>query len=156
FSPAGREDADDFFTIGILPIRVDNRQNGRSLPLEANFPEGVPPLFSRFVDSQGGIQQTQRLTSSFLASAFALSPKVPYRYPGGTVCLFSNGACCSVSDDGVVGVPCASCAARLASFLCSRRSAFARCFSCRFISFWRFLNVMLIGLLKSPGPRQHH
>ncbi len=51
FSPAGRDDADDFFAIDVLPISVDNQQNGRSLRLEANFPEGMPPLFSRFVDA---------------------------------------------------------------------------------------------------------
>jgi hypothetical protein len=37
-----------------------------------------------------------------------------------------------------------SLAARLATFLCARRSALARCFSNRFISFWRFWKVMLI------------
>ena len=51
FSPAGRDDADDFFAIDVLPIGVDNQQDGRSLRLEANFPKGVPPLFSRFVDA---------------------------------------------------------------------------------------------------------
>jgi hypothetical protein len=38
-------------------------------------------------------------------------------------------------DGGVVGAPCASSAARLAAFLCSRLSAFVRCFSFRFSSF---------------------
>jgi len=32
----------------------------------------------------------------------------------------------------------------LASLFCARRSAFRRCFSCRFISFWRFWNVILL------------
>ena len=42
---------------------------------------------------------------------------------------------------------CASFSARLTAFLCSRFSAFARCFSCRFSSFWRFRKVIAVGLL---------
>jgi hypothetical protein len=34
---------------------------------------------------------------------------------------------------------------RLASFFCARRSAFMRCFSSLFISFWRFWNVVGMG-----------
>ncbi len=34
---------------------------------------------------------------------------------------------------------------RLASFFCARRSAFMRCFSSLFISFWRFWKVVVIG-----------
>ena len=60
-----------------------------------------------------------------------------------------DGTCCPESDGGV-GALSASFAARLANFFCSRRSALARCFSCRFISFWRFWNVMLKGLLRTP------
>ena len=65
---------------------------------------------------------------------------------------FSHSGCSSESEGGVVGVFCASFAARLANFFCSRRSALARCFSCRFISFWRFWKVILIGLLRSGKP----
>lgn len=68
-------------------------------------------------------------------------------YPGRTRYLLSHRTYCSVSDGGVFGAPCASSAARLAAFLCSRLSAFARCLSCRFRSFWRFWKVMLMGLL---------
>ena len=53
FSPAGRDDADDFFAIGLLPIGVDNQQDSCSPGREANSPEGVPALFSRFVDAVG-------------------------------------------------------------------------------------------------------
>ena len=67
-----------------------------------------------------------------------------------TRCLFSDSDYCSMPDAGVVGGLSASLAARLANFFCSRRSAFARCFSCLFSSFWRFWNVMLKGLLRSP------
>ena len=69
------------------------------------------------------------------------------RYPGGIRFLSSNGGCCSAFDGVVVGALCASFAARLANFFCSRSSALARCFSCRFISFWRFWKVVLKGLL---------
>src|SRR5215472_4633450 len=53
----------------------------------------------------------------------------------------------SVSNEGFGGVPSQSFAARLAAFLCSRLSAFARCFSCRLNSFCRFWKVIDIGLL---------
>src|ERR1700730_8391308 len=36
------------------------------------------------------------------------------------------------------------------SFFCARRSAFMRCFSCLFISFWRFWNVDLEVAIESP------
>jgi hypothetical protein len=54
-----------------------------------------------------------------------------------------------VSGEGPAGVSCDSFAARLAAFLCSRLSAFARCFSCRFSSFWRFWKVTLMCLLRA-------
>jgi len=50
FSPAGRDDADNLFATDTLPIGVNN-QHHSSFWLDANFPKGVPPLFSRFVDA---------------------------------------------------------------------------------------------------------
>ena len=52
--------------------------------------------------------------------------------------LFSYSGCCSGPDGAVVGAFCASFAARLATLFCPRHVALARCFSCGFISFWRF------------------
>src|SRR5215472_1684776 len=49
FRPAGRDDTDDFFTITVLPIGVDRHEHDDALRLDADFPNGVPPLFSCFV-----------------------------------------------------------------------------------------------------------
>jgi len=49
---------------------------------------------------------------------------------------------------------CASFLAFLASFFCTRRSAFMRCFSSLFISFWRFKNVVAIDPLLEISRRQ--
>ena len=49
FRPAGRDDTDDFFTITVLPIGMDHHEHDDALRLDADFPNGVPPLFSCFV-----------------------------------------------------------------------------------------------------------
>ncbi len=51
FGPAGRDGADDFFAISVLSIRVGNQQDNGRVRLNADFPDRVPPLFSRPVDS---------------------------------------------------------------------------------------------------------
>jgi hypothetical protein len=44
FSPAGRDDSDNFFAIGFLPVNVNHSVNGKP----TDSPYGVPPRFARF------------------------------------------------------------------------------------------------------------
>jgi hypothetical protein len=44
FSPAGRDDADNFFAIGSLSVNVNYSVNGKP----ADPPYSVPPRFARF------------------------------------------------------------------------------------------------------------
>jgi len=92
-------------------------------------------------------RQTPQLMADMRPSAFCC--RDPMALSPGRI-MSDVGVYCSVPDGGVVGALSASLAARLANFFCSRRSAFARRFSCLLSSFWRFWNVMLKGLLRSP------
>jgi len=47
FGRAGRDDADDFFATIILPIHVNNQQNGSSAGFYLNCANRMPALFFR-------------------------------------------------------------------------------------------------------------
>src|SRR5258708_1490173 len=51
FSPAGRDDAGDFFAIGFLPVNVDYQQYDRSAGLNTRCTNRVPALLSGIVDA---------------------------------------------------------------------------------------------------------
>jgi hypothetical protein len=49
FSPAGRDDADDFFAMIVLPVCVNNQQHDSGIGLNLSRADCVPAWFSRFV-----------------------------------------------------------------------------------------------------------
>jgi len=49
FSPAGRDDADDFFAMTVLSISVDDQEDSGNLRFNLSCANRMPPLFSRFV-----------------------------------------------------------------------------------------------------------
>lgn len=48
FSRAGRDDADDFFAISLLPINVNYKQHGNIFSLILNCADCVPTLLSGY------------------------------------------------------------------------------------------------------------
>jgi hypothetical protein len=49
FSRAGRDDADDFFAMTVLPICVHYQEHGGNLGLHLSRANRMPPLFPYFV-----------------------------------------------------------------------------------------------------------
>jgi hypothetical protein len=50
FSSSCRDDADRFFAMTVLPVRVDDYQHNRNPPLDLSRADCVPALFAAFVD----------------------------------------------------------------------------------------------------------
>lgn len=53
FSRAGGDDPDDFFSIKVLPICVDDQKHGGSPAFKLSPAEGVPALRANFYTVQG-------------------------------------------------------------------------------------------------------
>src|SRR5258708_8966066 len=51
FSPAGRDDADDFFAMTVLPICMYNQQHRNRIGLDVSGPDRMPTRLSSFVDA---------------------------------------------------------------------------------------------------------
>jgi hypothetical protein len=51
FSPAGRDNTDDFFAIPVLPVCVNNEQHDGGRGLNRHGAESMPARFSRLVDA---------------------------------------------------------------------------------------------------------